>query len=126
MEKEIIFTNDAPLPQGAYSQAIKYGDLIFISGQIPIDMNTGIINTEGIHKEMRIIMHNISAILNAARSSMAKIIKFTVYLKAIDDSKWVDEILRETIGDNFPARAIVAVSDLPKNVNIEIDVIAGR
>ncbi len=125
MEKEIIFTNDAPPPQGAYSQAVKYGNFIFLAGQIPIDMNTGIINTEGIHKEMRIIMHNISTVLNAAGSSLAKIVKFTVYLKAIDDSKWVDEILKETIGDNFPARAIVAVSNLPKNVNIEIDVISG-
>jgi len=125
MEREIIFTADAPAPQGAYSQAIKYGDFIFVAGQIPIDMNTGIINTEGIHKEMRIIMRNISTILMAAGSSLQKVLRFTIYLKSIDDAKWVDEILKETIGDNFPARAIVEVSNLPKNVNIEIDVVAG-
>jgi len=124
MGKEIIFTDRAPAPQGAYSQAIKSGSLIFVSGQIPIDMSTGIITAEGITKETRVIFDNMSAILEAAGSSLDKVIKLTVYLKRIEDIKFVNDVMEEKFTSEKPARAAVEVLNLPKNISVEIDAIA--
>ncbi len=124
MSKEIISTDSAPAPQGAYSQAVKAGGFVFVSGQIPIDMSTGIISAEGVHKETRIVIDNIANILNAAGSSLSNVVKFTIFLTKIDDIRFVDEVLLEKMGADLPARAVVEVSKLPKNISIEIDAIA--
>ena len=121
---EIVKTDLAPKPQGAYSQAVKSGGFVFLAGQIPIDKNTGIINVEGVHKETRIIFDNMEAVLKASGSSMDKIVKFTIYLKELDNIKFVNEVITEKFGENPPARSTVEVSRLPKDINIEIDAIA--
>jgi 2-iminobutanoate/2-iminopropanoate deaminase len=124
MAKEVISTQKAPAPAGAYSQAVKANGLIFVSGQLPIDMSTGILNSEGVHKETRIIMDNISAILEAAGSSLANTVKLSVFLIKIDDIKFVNEVLTERFGANLPARTTIEASSLPKGAKVEIDAIA--
>jgi 2-iminobutanoate/2-iminopropanoate deaminase len=124
MTKKIILTDRAPKPVGPYSQAIISGGFIFLAGQIPIDPSTGIIITEGVHKETRMIMDNISAVLEAAGSSLEKIVKLTVYLINIEDVKFVNEVLEDRIKGGFPARSAVQVSRLPKDANVEIEAIA--
>ena len=124
MAKEVIFTDSAPRPIGPYSQAIKSKGFIFVSGQIPIDPSTGTVVSGNIHLETRLIMDNIARILEAAGSSVNKIVKFTCYLKDINDMKFVNEIFEERDLGALPARACIQVADLPKNVKIEIDAIA--
>ncbi|HRU38475.1 MAG TPA: Rid family detoxifying hydrolase [Candidatus Goldiibacteriota bacterium] len=124
MGKEIIFTENAPRPVGLYSQAIRCNGFIFVAGQIPLDPVTGVAVTEGVHKETRLVMDNIAAILEAAGSSLAKVVKFTVYLRHIDDAKFVNEVFAERNLAELPARAMVEVSNLPKNVGVEIEAIA--
>lgn len=124
MAIEIISTDKAPAPVGAYSQAVKSNGFVFVAGQIPIDVTTGLLCSEGIHKETKIILYNIAAILEAAGSSLEKVIKFTVYLKDINDIKFVNDVLKEIYGNNPPARATVEVSKLPKDAKIEIEAVA--
>jgi 2-iminobutanoate/2-iminopropanoate deaminase len=124
MAKQDIFSDKAPRPAGPYSQAIRSNGFIFISGQIPVDLATGVIVNEGIHKETRRILDSIEGILEAAGSSLQKIVKFTVFLKKIDDLKFVNEVFEERNLGILPARSAVEVSNLPKNVNLEIEAIA--
>ncbi|MCX8094497.1 MAG: RidA family protein [Candidatus Goldbacteria bacterium] len=124
MAKQVVFTDNAPRPIGPYSQAIKSNGFIFVSGQIPIDPATGTIVTGNIHMETRLILDNIERILEAAGSSLTKVVKFTCYLKDINDIKFVNEVFEERNLGALPARACVQVSDLPKNSKIEIDAIA--
>ncbi|MFP4466702.1 MAG: Rid family detoxifying hydrolase [Candidatus Goldiibacteriota bacterium] len=121
---EKISTDKAPAPAGAYSQAVKSGGFVFVSGQLPIDMQTGIINAEGVHKETRIILSNIEEILRAAGSSMDRMVKMTIFLKNVEDIKFVNNVFEETFKGDFPARSVVEVSNLPKSINIEIDAVA--
>ena len=124
MDKQTLFTENAPRPVGPYSQAVKCGGLIFLAGQIPIDPATGVTITLGIHKETRLILDHISNILEAAGSSLQKVVKFTVYLKKIDDARFVNEVFEERDLGGLPARTTVEVSNLPKNASVEIDAIA--
>jgi len=124
MGKEAIFTEKAPKPAGQYSQAIRCNGFIFVAGQIPLDPETGVAVTEGVHKETRLIMDNIAVILEAAGSSIEKVVKFTVYLKRIDDAKFVNEVFAERNLGALPARAMIEVSNLPRNVGVEIEAIA--
>lgn len=124
MDKQTLSTENAPRAVGPYSQAVRCGNLIFVSGQIPINPATGVVLAEGVHKETRIIMDNIQAILEAAGSSMQKVIKFTVFLKKIDDAKFVNEVFEERDFGGLPARSLVECSNLPRNANVEIDAIA--
>ena len=121
---EIIFTANAPKPVGAYSQGIRANGFIFVSGQIPVDMATGTLAVDGVHKNAGLIMRHITAILEAAGSSLKKTVKLTVFLKNIDDIKAVNEVLTGIYGEALPARAAVEVSRLPKNAEIEIEAIA--
>lgn len=124
MGKEIILSATAPAPQGAYSQAVKANGFIFVSGQIPVDLSTGMIVTEGVHKETRIVIDNIEAILTAAGSGLNKVVKLGVFLTKIDDIKFINEVLKERFTDGLPARTTVQVSRLPKDINVEIDAVA--
>ncbi len=124
MDKQSVFTESAPRPVGPYSQAIKANGFIFVAGQIPIDLSTGVVVPEGIHRETRLILDHIDNILIAAGSSLQKVVKFTVYLKRIDDAKFVNEVFEEKNLGVLPARAAVEVSALPKSCSVEIDAIA--
>jgi 2-iminobutanoate/2-iminopropanoate deaminase len=121
---EIISTPSAPKPIGAYSQAVKSNGFIYVSGQLPIDMATGILSSEGVHKETKIILVNIANILAAGGSSLEKVVKFTVYLKEINDIKFINEVFQEVFGANAPARSTIQAARLPKDAKVEIEAIA--
>jgi len=120
-----IFTENAPAPIGPYSQAIMIDkNLIFTSGQIPIDPRTGNIVEGDIKAQTRQVLKNIEAILIASGSSLTSVIKTTVYLKDINDFSAMNEVYEEFFRKIAPARTTVEVSRLPKDVRIEIEAIA--
>ncbi|MFH1824327.1 MAG: RidA family protein [Candidatus Firestonebacteria bacterium] len=124
MSKEIINTRNAPKVIGPYSQAVKVDKLLFISGQIPVDPVTGSLILSGIEAQTKRVMDNIKAILESSGGHMDKIVKTTIYLKRIDDFKFVNEVYEKYFSGDFPARTTVEISNLPKKVDIEIDAIA--
>ena len=124
MKKEIVNTKDAPAALGPYSQAIKAADLVFISGQIPLDPASGEIAGDSIEAQTERVMKNLEAVLKAAGSDLDKVIKTTIYLTDLSDFAVVNEIYGNYFNDSPPARATVEVSGLPKGVKVEIDAIA--
>lgn len=125
--KKVILTKDAPAPIGPYSQAIGFGNLLFCSGQIPLDPVTGAVIGEGdVEAQTRQVMKNIAAVLKAGNVSFNDIIKTTIFLKNMDDFPKVNPIYGESFSGDFPARSTVEVARLPKNVLVEIEVIAQK
>lgn len=120
-----IYTERAPKPIGPYSQAIKYENLVFISGQIAIDPITNQFVGGDVENQTRVIMENIKSILEEAGLSMNHIIKTTIYLKNLEDFPIVNRIYGEYFTQHKPARSTVEVSRLPKDALVEIEVIAG-
>ena len=123
MNKEIISTKKAPSAIGPYSQGMIVGDLVFTSGQIPLNPENGELVTE-ISKATVQVMANLSAILEAAGSSLEKVIKTTIFLQDLNDFEKVNEIYGDYFKDNLPARSCVQVAKLPKGAIIEIEAIA--
>lgn len=124
MSKNIVATKGAPGAIGPYNQAIKTDSMVFVSGQIPINPETGEI-PEGIAAQTKQSLNNIKNILEAAGSSMDKVVKTSIFLKNMDDFSVVNEAYAEAFaGTEFPARSCVAVAKLPKDVNLEIEAIA--
>ena len=124
MKKKIISTNEAPKAIGPYSQGIKVGDFVFVSGQIPLDPETGIAVSGDIAVQTERVLRNISAVLLAVGSSLEDVVKTTVYLKDLTDFPAFNESYAKFFKKNPPARATVEVSRLPKDVMIEIDAVA--
>ena len=124
MKKEIVSTKNAPAAIGPYSQAIKAADLVFISGQIPLDPASGEIAGDSIEAQTERVMKNLEAVLKAAGSDLDKVMKTTIYLTDLSDFAVVNEIYGSYFNDSPPARATVEVSGLPKGVKVEIDAIA--
>ena len=122
--REIIETKAAPDPIGPYSQAIRTNGLIFLSGQIPVQPETGLVVDGGIEAQTHQVMKNLSAILHAAGSGLDKVVKTTVFLSNLDDFSGFNRIYEEYFGEARPARATVQVSRLPKEVLLEIEAIA--
>ena len=122
--KTIINTNNAPAPIGPYNQAVATGNLIFVSGQIPMDPATGEIISSDIKAETKKVMENIEAILTEAGSDFDQIIKTSIFLTDMQSFAQVNEVYGSYFTANFPARETVQVSALPKGVNVEISVIA--
>jgi 2-iminobutanoate/2-iminopropanoate deaminase len=122
--KKVIFTTNAPAPIGPYSQAVMTGNMLFVSGQIAIDPQTNAIINADIYQETKQVMLNIGAILEAAGLNYQNIIKTSIFLKDMGNFAAVNEIYGHFFSDNFPARETVEVSRLPKDVNVEISVIA--
>jgi 2-iminobutanoate/2-iminopropanoate deaminase len=124
LSKHIIATSNAPAAIGPYSQAVRCGNLIFVSGQIPLDPKTGeLVGGDTAAQTVR-VLENLSAILEAAGSSFARVVKTTVYLKDLGDFAKVNEVYARHFSDAPPARATVEVARLPRNVAVEIDLIA--
>jgi 2-iminobutanoate/2-iminopropanoate deaminase len=120
-----IRTDDAPAPVGPYSQAIQYNDLVFVSGQIPLDPKTGKIVGGEIEDETRQVLSNLKAVLEASGASLANVVKATVYLTDMSLFPRVNAIYAEYFdSDPAPARATVEVSALPLGAHVEIDAIA--
>ena len=131
MSKIIIKTDNAPAPIGPYNQAVKAGNLLFVSGQIALDPATGELVNNDIEEEANQVMKNISAILEEAGAGFEHIVKTTIFLSDMSLFAQVNEIygnyfIHEVSGHtvDFPARETVAVKGLPKNVNVEISVTA--
>mgnify|MGYP001560024972 CR=1 FL=1 len=124
MPKEAVSTQDAPKPLGAYSQAVKCGKLIFVSGQLPADPATGGIVVSSTENQTKKVMDNIKAILKAAGADMENIVKTTVYIRKIEEMRFVNAAYALYFPGNPPARSTVQVSRLPKDAELEIDVIA--
>ena len=124
MSKQVISTPLAPAAIGPYSQAIRSGNLVFLSGQIPLDPVTGQIVDGDAAVQTARVLQNLSAILDAAGSSMGQVLKTTVYLKNLADFAMMNEVYARSFGDAPPARATVEVARLPRNVWVEIDLIA--
>lgn len=123
MNKEIISTKKAPSAIGPYSQGMIVGDLVFTSGQIPLNPESGELVTE-ISKATVQVMANLSAVLEAAGSSLEKVIKTTIFLQDLNDFEKVNEIYGDYFKDNLPARSCVQVAKLPKGATVEIEAIA--
>ena|SRR6218665_3735509 len=124
MAKEIIHTGNAPAPIGPYSQAVKAGNLLFISGQIPMDPATGELVTGDIAEEVRQVMKNLQALLQAAGLGFDAVVKTNIYLSDMALFAQVNEVYGTYFTGQFPARETVAVKGLPKGVNVEISMIA--
>lgn len=124
MNKQIISTSNAPAPIGPYSQAVKVSGMLFISGQIAIQPETSELITTDITKETEQVMNNLSAILAKAGLNFGHVVKTTIFLKDMSLFTSVNEVYGRFFKSDFPARETVAVSGLPKNVNVEISMIA--
>ena len=122
--KTIITTDKAPAPIGQYSQAVLTGNMLFVSGQIPIDPATGNLITINIIQETSQVMNNISNVLAAAGMKFSNVVKTTIFLKDMNDFPHVNEVYAQFFEKDFPARETVQVAGLPKGVNVEISVIA--
>ena len=123
MQKTIIQSDDAPQAIGAYSQAVKAGNTVYISGQIPLHPQTMQVVEGGFTKQAEQVFLNLAAIAKAAGSSLADAVKLTVYLTDLDDFAELNQVMERHICEPFPARAAVQVAALPKGVSIEIDAI---
>lgn len=119
-----VATNNAPQAIGPYSQAIITGNLVFCSGQIPLDPATMEIVGESITEQTNRVFQNLSGLLEAAGSNLGQVVKTTVYLKNMSDFAAMNEEYARHFGDHRPARAAVEVARLPKDVLVEIDAIA--
>ncbi len=124
MRKEIVATEEAPKAIGPYSQAVRVGPFVFLSGQIPLDPNTGEVFTGDIAEQTRRVMENLSAVLRAAGASLSEVVRSTIYLTNLADFSKVNEIYGSYFPTEPPARATVQVAALPRGASIEIDMIA--
>ncbi|MBC9910726.1 RidA family protein [Chitinophaga varians] len=124
MEKQIINTNQAPAPIGPYNQAVKAGNILYVSGQIPLDPATGEVVKSGITDEAHMAMKNLQAVLKEAGLTFDAVVKTTIFLTDMNDFPKVNEVYGSYFSGNYPARETVQVAGLPKGVNVEISVIA--
>lgn len=125
-EKVIVETGEAPEAIGPYSQAVGYNGLLFLSGQVAIDPDTGEMVDGGIERQVTQVMANLSSVLEAAGVNFSHVIRTTIYLADMDDFETVNEIYGRFFDTNPPARATVAVKELPKDAEVEVDLIAAR
>lgn len=122
--RDVISTEHAPRAIGPYSQAIRASGFVFLSGQVAINPATGYIVEGGVTQQTQRIMENLKAVLEAAGSSIEKVVKTTVYLKSIDDFGKMNEIYSRFFSKDPPARSTVEVARLPRDVRVEIDAVA--
>ncbi|MCB0699147.1 MAG: RidA family protein [Chitinophagales bacterium] len=126
MEKKVIRTDNAPAPIGPYNQAIQYGDMLFVSGQIAIDPETGDLIQGDIQEETHMVMKNLKAVLNEAGMDFSNIIKSSIFIMDMGQFAQINEAYAQYFDADPPARETVQVAGLPKGVNVEISVVAGK
>ncbi len=124
MEKEIIITENAPAPIGPYNQAVIAGNLLFISGQIALVPGTETLINSSIAEETEQVMKNLDSILNASGAGFHQVVKTTIFLSGMEHFLIVNEVYGKYFTGEYPARETVAVKGLPRNVNVEISMIA--
>lgn len=123
MTKEIIFTDKAPKAIGPYSQAVKANGFLFVSGQIPLNPETGDLMNASIEDQAEQVIKNLTSICEAANLSLSDIVKLTIYITDMGDFSVVNEAMSKHFKEPYPARATVEVSALPLGVNVEMDAI---
>lgn len=124
MNKKIITTDLAPAPIGPYNQAVRGGNMLFISGQIALNPNNGQLLDENIVVETHQVMKNLEAILQVENANFGNVVKTTIFLSDMKHFAEVNEVYGQYFVTDFPARETVAVKTLPRNVNVEISMIA--
>ncbi len=124
MEKHAIQSDRAPKALGPYSQAVRWGSLLFVSGQVGIDPASGRLVEGGVENQARQVFQNLEAVLKAAGINFRRLLKTTIFLKDMAHFKAVNEIYAEYVPAPFPARATVAVKELPLGAEVEIEAIA--
>ena len=124
--KTVINTPQAPAPIGPYNQAIQAGNHLYVSGQIPLSPATGELVQGSVGDEARQVLENLQAVLAAAGYSFSDVVKTTIFLRSMDDFAAVNTVYGEYFTENAPARETVAVAGLPKNVRVEISLIAWK
>ena len=124
MKKEIINTSQAPAPIGPYNQATRANNMLFISGQIPADPETGDLLMSSIEEETHRVMRNLKAILEAAGLGFENVLKTSIFISDMDNFSRINEVYGSYFSGEYPARETVQVARLPKDVNVEISAIA--
>ena len=125
--KKIIYTDKAPAPIGPYSQGIMIGDMLFSSGQIAINPDDNSLITSNIEDETKMVMENVKAVLDAADMNFTDVVKATIFITDMNDFVRINTIYGSYFPEDYaPARETVQVAALPKNVNVEISVIASK
>tara|TARA_B110000008_G_scaffold214128_1_gene213315 strand:+ start:80 stop:466 length:387 start_codon:yes stop_codon:yes gene_type:complete len=125
MTKEIIFTENAPKAIGPYSQAVKSGGFLFVSGQVALNPSTGDLMNSSIKEQAEQVIKNLSAICEAANTNLSNIVKLTIYITDMSDFSIVNNAMESHFESPYPARATVEVSALPLGVNVEMDAVVG-
>ena len=121
--KKLISTNKAPAAIGPYSQAIQWGDVVFISGQVAFIPSTGELNNNTFESEVNQVIDNLDAICKEAGGSLDNILKLSIFLTDLSNFDAVNDLMKQRFSEPFPARSTIEVSRLPKDVNIEMDAI---
>jgi 2-iminobutanoate/2-iminopropanoate deaminase len=124
MKREIVATDKAPRAIGPYSQAVRAGGLVFLSGQIPLNPVSMELVTGDVKVQTKRVIENLKAVLEAAGSSLDKVVKTTVFLRDMNDFAAMNEVYAQYFGKSAPARATVQAARLPRDVSVEIDAIA--
>ena len=123
MEKKIILTENAPGAIGPYSQAVQIGELVYTSGQLPVNPTTGLVSDD-VKEQTKQSLENVKAILEQAGTSLDKVVKVVVFIKDMNDFAQVNEVYGQYFTENAPARSCVEVARLPKDCEVEIEAIA--
>ncbi|MBL7704449.1 MAG: RidA family protein [Taibaiella sp.] len=126
MQKEIINSPAAPAPIGPYNHAVKFGNMLFVSGQIPFNQERNELITSGIQDETRQCLENVKAILNTAGYGFENVLKATIFITDMGQFSLINEVYATYFTENEPARECVQVAALPRGVNVEISVIAAK
>ncbi len=124
MDLEIISTDKAPAAIGPYSQAVKCGNVIYTSGAIPIDPNSGNVVSGGAAQQAEQAIKNLAEVLKGAGAGLVNVVKTTVFIKDMNDFAAINDVYKSFFTDNYPARSCVEVARLPKDVLVEIECIA--
>jgi reactive intermediate/imine deaminase len=122
MAKEIVFTSNAPAAIGAYSQAVKVDNTVYLSGQIPLDPGTMEL-VEGVDAQIKRVFENLAAVASAAGGGLNDVVKLNIYLKDLGNFSKVNEIMAQYFEKPYPARAAVGVAALPRNADVEMDAV---
>ena len=123
MSKQIIHSHHAPVAIGAYSQAVKVGNTVYLSGQIPLDAATMTLVEGSMDAQIRRVFDNLSAVAEAADGSLNDIVKLNVFLTDLSHFALVNEIMAGYFNDPFPARAVIGVASLPRGASVDIDAV---
>jgi len=125
MTRDIIKTKNAPDAIGPYSQAVKHGDLVFLSGQIPLDPETMQVIAGDIAAQAHQVFKNLRAVCEAAGGSLDGVLKVNIYMTSLSDFATVNQVMAEYFSEPYPARATVGVGELPLGVEVEVEAVLG-